>query len=175
VTRTKDMTRGQGAELVLDMVGVNPTLKMAGQLARVLGHLTIVGLGSGAVPVNFHGPAKECSVSSPYWGYIPELMEVVSLAQAGKIKMLVEHLSAARPRTGLGHVWTAPCGQALCLAWRRLRSGAVMCLACWCSHSSRLLALMWFARWVLINRMGSTPVTPEGSPASTTDRSTSCH
>src|SRR5215467_15465783 len=32
---------------------------------------------------------------------------------------------------------------------RRLRSGAVMCLACWCSHSSRLLALMWFARWVL--------------------------
>src|SRR4029453_1667879 len=23
-----------------------------------------------------------------------------------------------------------------------------MCLACWCSHSSRLLALMWFARWV---------------------------
>ena len=56
-------------------------------------------------------------------------------------------------------MWTAPCGQALCLAWRRLRSGAVMCLACWCSHSSRLLALMWFARWVLIKYMGSTPVT----------------
>src|SRR5215510_14043035 len=36
---------------------------------------------------------------------------------------------------------------------------AVMCLACWCSHSSRLLALMWFARWVLIKFMGSTPVT----------------
>jgi propanol-preferring alcohol dehydrogenase len=91
VTRIKDITRGQGAELVLDMVGVNPTLKMAGQVARMLGHLTIVGLGSGAVPVNFHGPAKECSVAAPYWGYIPELMEVVSLAQAGKIKMLVEH------------------------------------------------------------------------------------
>jgi hypothetical protein len=40
-----------------------------------------------------------------------------------------------------------------------LRSGAVMCLACWCSHFSRLLALMWFARWVLIKCMGSTPVT----------------
>src|SRR5215831_5036320 len=51
-----------------------------------------------------------------------------------------------------------------------------MCLACWCSHSSRLLALMWFARWVLITPMGSTPVTQkEGSPASTTDRSTSHH
>ena len=27
VTRIKDMTRGQGAELVLDMVGVDPTLR----------------------------------------------------------------------------------------------------------------------------------------------------
>jgi hypothetical protein len=34
-----------------------------------------------------------------------------------------------------------------------------MCLACWCSHFSRLLALMWFARWVLIKNMGSKPVT----------------
>ena len=91
VKRIKDITRGQGAELVLDMVGVNPTLKMAAQLARVLGHLTIVGLGSAALPVNFRSPAKECSVASPYWGYITELMEVVNLAQAGKIKMLVEH------------------------------------------------------------------------------------
>ena len=53
VKRIKDMTRGQGADLVLDMVGVNPTLKMAAQVARVLGHLTIVGLGGGALPVNF--------------------------------------------------------------------------------------------------------------------------
>src|SRR5262249_61322911 len=36
---------------------------------------------------------------------------------------------------------------------------AVMCLTCWCSHSSRLLALMWFARRGLIKGMGSTPVT----------------
>ena len=75
---------------------------MAAQVARVLGHLTIVGLGSAAVPVNFRSPAHECSVASPYWGYIPELMEVVSLAQAGKIKMLVEHFpldARARPTT----------------------------------------------------------------------------
>jgi transposase len=44
------------------------------------------------------------------------------------------------------------------------------------SPLSRLLALMWFARWVLITYVGSIPVTTrEGSPASTTDRSTSCH
>jgi alcohol dehydrogenase, propanol-preferring len=96
VKRIKDITRGQGANLVLDMVGVNPTLKMAAQISRVLGHVTIVGLGGGALPVNFHSPAKECSVASPYWGSIPELMEVVSLAQAGKIKMLTEQFPLER-------------------------------------------------------------------------------
>jgi len=90
------MTRGQGANLVLDMVGAKPTLQMAAQISRVLGHVTIVGLGGGALPVNFHSPAKECSVASPYWGSIPELMEVVSLAQTGKIKMLVEQFPLER-------------------------------------------------------------------------------
>ena len=96
VKRIKDMTRGQGAELVLDMVGVHPTLNMAAQVARVLGHLTIVGLGSAALPVNFYSPPHECSVASPFWGFIPELMEVVSLAQAGQIRMLVEYFPLER-------------------------------------------------------------------------------
>lgn len=96
VRRIKTITRGQGANLVLDMVGVKATLEMATQISRVLGHVTIVGLGGGALPVNFHSPAKECSVASPYWGSIPELMEVVSLAQAGKVRMLVEHFPLER-------------------------------------------------------------------------------
>jgi alcohol dehydrogenase, propanol-preferring len=96
VTRIKDMTRGQGAQLVLDMVGVNSTLRMAAQVARVRGHLTIVGLGGGALPVNFFSPPHECSVASPYWGFITELMEVVSLAQARKIQMLVEYFPLER-------------------------------------------------------------------------------
>jgi len=96
VKRIKEITRGQGADLVLDMVGAKPTLEMAAQISRVLGHVTIVGLGGGALPVNFHSPAKECSVASPYWGSIPELMEVVSLAQAGKIRMLVEQFPLER-------------------------------------------------------------------------------
>ncbi len=96
VTRVKDMTGGQGAHLVLDMVEVDPTLRMAAQMARVRGHLTMVGLGGGAPPVNFLSPPHECSIASPYWGFIGELMEVVSLAQAGKIKMLVEHFPLER-------------------------------------------------------------------------------
>ena len=96
VKRVKDITRGQGAELVLDMVGANATLRMAAAVSRVLGHLTIVGLAGGALGVNFQTPAHECSVASPYWGSIPELMEVVRLAQDRKIQMLVEHFPLDR-------------------------------------------------------------------------------
>jgi alcohol dehydrogenase, propanol-preferring len=96
VTRVKDMTRGQGAELVLDLVAVNPTLTMAAQMARVLGHLTIVGVGNAALPVSFASPPHECSVTSPFWGSIPELIEVITLAQTGKIQMLVEHFPLER-------------------------------------------------------------------------------
>ena len=69
---------------------------MAAQVSRVLGHITIVGLGNASLPVSFASPAKECSVASPFWGSIPELIEVVSLAQAGKIKMLVQYFPLER-------------------------------------------------------------------------------
>ena len=47
--------------------------------------------GSATLPVNFSSPPHECSVASPFWGTIPELIDVIDLAQAGKITMLVEH------------------------------------------------------------------------------------
>jgi propanol-preferring alcohol dehydrogenase len=96
VKRIKDMTHGRGAALVLDRVGINPTLKIAAQVARSMGHVTIVGLGGGALPVNFHSLPHECSATAPYWGSITELVEVVSLAQAGRIKMLVQHFPLHR-------------------------------------------------------------------------------
>src|SRR5262249_10622769 len=66
-------------------------------------------------------------------------------------------MSRAGTTVKVGHVWTAPLRQVLIWRGDDCGRGAVMCLACWCSHSSRLLALMWFARWVLITNMGSTP------------------
>ncbi|MGY4983007.1 NAD(P)-dependent alcohol dehydrogenase [Streptomyces sp. 900105755] len=96
ITRIKDLTAQQGAQLVLDMVGTDPTLRMAAQVARVLGHLTIIGLGGGALPVGFSSPPHECSVASPYWGSLTELMEVITLAQQGRIRVLVEHFPLQR-------------------------------------------------------------------------------
>jgi propanol-preferring alcohol dehydrogenase len=71
-------------------------MRMAAQMARVRGHLTIVGLSGGALPVNCFSPPRECSVASPYWGFIGELMEVVSLAQAGKLQTPVEQFPLER-------------------------------------------------------------------------------
>jgi len=96
ITRIKDITKGHGAELVLDLVAVNPTLAMAARVARVLGHLTIVGVGTADLPVSFISPPHECCVTSPFWGSIPELIEVIDLAQSGKIQMLVEHFPLER-------------------------------------------------------------------------------
>jgi propanol-preferring alcohol dehydrogenase len=69
---------------------------MAAQVARVLGHLTIVGVGNASLPVNFSSPPHECSVASPFWGSIPELIDVIALAQTGKLTMLVEQFSLDR-------------------------------------------------------------------------------
>lgn len=66
IQRINDITTGQGAELVLDMVSVDRTLQMAAKVSRVLGHLTIVGLGGGALPVNFNSPRNECVVASRF-------------------------------------------------------------------------------------------------------------
>ncbi|UXY22786.1 NAD(P)-dependent alcohol dehydrogenase [Streptomyces cynarae] len=96
IARIRDMTEQQGAQLVLDMVGMDATLRMAARVARVLGHLTIVGLGGGALPVDFSSPPHECSVASPYWGSLTELMDVITLAQQEKIKVLVEYFPLQR-------------------------------------------------------------------------------
>ncbi|MFF3911746.1 cytochrome P450 [Streptomyces sp. NPDC001848] len=76
--------------------GIDATLRTAAQVARVLGHLTIVGLGGGALPVDFSSPPHECSVAAPYWGSLPELMDVITLARQQKIKLLVEHFPLER-------------------------------------------------------------------------------
>ena len=71
VTRIKDITGGQGAELVLDLVAVDPTLAMAAQMARVLGHLTIVGVGNAAPARQLLQPAARVFGSLTVLGFHP--------------------------------------------------------------------------------------------------------
>jgi len=88
--RVRDLTRGAGAELVLDIVGSDATLQLAVSVARRLGHLTVVGIAGGSLPFSYLGVPTELSVASIFYGSIPELTEVVTLAQAGKLRPQVE-------------------------------------------------------------------------------------
>ena len=81
-----EQTKGQGAEVVLDFVGIDSTLGMAAKMAKKMGHLALVGAGGGTVPVSSFSPPTECRVYAPMWGSLPELMEVLALAERGRIK-----------------------------------------------------------------------------------------
>lgn len=89
-TKIRDLSAGQGAELVLDMVGSDDTLALAVASLRAEGHLTIVGLALGTLPLSFFGLPYGASVRTSYWGTIPELIELIALARAKKIQSLIE-------------------------------------------------------------------------------------
>ncbi len=81
----RELTGGRGAELVADFVGADATLALGSALVRPQGDLTIVGIAGGVLPVSFFSIAYEASVQTTYWGTRPELMEVLALAEQGRI------------------------------------------------------------------------------------------
>lgn len=89
------LTKGVGADVVIDLVGVDPTLALAASVVRSMGHLSIVGIGGGTIPIGFFSIGYEVSVATTYWGSIPELMDVVALAQSGKIAAEVTRFGLA--------------------------------------------------------------------------------
>lgn len=92
-TAITDVTKGRGVDVTIDLVGADATLALGAQITRSMGHLTIVGLAGGTLPVSFFLPAYEVSVASTYWGTLPELVEVIALASAGRIAAEVHRVS----------------------------------------------------------------------------------
>lgn len=81
----RDLTGGRGADVVLDFFGSTETLNLARSVARVLGDVTIVGIGGGEVPLGFFTQPYEVSMATTYWGSRPELAELLALAASGQI------------------------------------------------------------------------------------------
>lgn len=73
------------AALVLDFVAVQSTLDLAVQLVGRNSQLTVVGVGGGVIPLGQMTVPWGCSVCTPLWGTRAELLEVIALAQAGRI------------------------------------------------------------------------------------------
>ncbi len=79
----RQITGGRGADVLLDFVGSDETLRTAAASARMLGDLTIVGIAGGTLPVSFFGIPYEVSTQTTYWGTRQELVEVLDLGARG--------------------------------------------------------------------------------------------
>lgn len=91
----RELTKGRGVDVIIDLVGATETLALAQRVARSMSHLTLVGIAGGTVPFGFATQAYEVSMINTYWGTIPELMEVIALAEAGRIRAHVEKFTLA--------------------------------------------------------------------------------
>jgi alcohol dehydrogenase, propanol-preferring len=85
----RDLTGGRGADVVVDFVGVAPTIELARSVARAMSDVTIVGIGGGEVPFSFFSQGYEVNLATTYWGTRPELIELLTLAARGGVQ--VEH------------------------------------------------------------------------------------
>ncbi|QUQ63830.1 NAD(P)-dependent alcohol dehydrogenase [Kutzneria sp. CA-103260] len=81
----RELTDGRGADVIFDCVGNAHTVTLGAAASRMMGDLTIIGLGGGALPVRFGAVPHELSVQTTYWGSRPELEEVLDLAARGRL------------------------------------------------------------------------------------------
>lgn len=83
--RIKERLRGRAADVVFDFVGIQATIDLGRKLVRPDGDFNIVGLGGGTMPYAQGKIAWGARVSTPFYGSIAELREVIALAQHGRI------------------------------------------------------------------------------------------
>ena len=83
--KIQQMIGQRGAGLVLDCVGVGPTMDLGAKLLGRNSVWTIVGLGGGHHDFHHGSTPYGTSMSIPYWGSRTELMEVIAMAQDGRI------------------------------------------------------------------------------------------
>lgn len=86
----RDLVGERGVTVALDFVGAQPTIDLATGTVGRNSRVTVVGLGGGTVHYAVDSPPYGTQVTIPYWGSRTELMEVIALAQSGRIKATVE-------------------------------------------------------------------------------------
>ena len=89
----KGLTRGLGADVVFDFVGIQPTADLAAKMVATAGQVVVIGVASGAVPIGQRTVPLDVTGRAINWGSRAELMEVVELAKRGAIEIHVEKYS----------------------------------------------------------------------------------
>ncbi len=81
---------GGKADVVLDFVGAAPTISLGAAVIRPAGELIIIGAAAGNYTWNFYALPYEVNLTTSFWGTLPELYEVIALAQRGLITPHIE-------------------------------------------------------------------------------------
>ncbi len=82
-----------GASLVLDLVGADPTLALGAAAAARQGKLVCVGAALGSIPFGLIHLPWECVAQSTYSGEAWELRQLLQLAAAGAVKVSANHIT----------------------------------------------------------------------------------
>ena len=91
--RVRDATSGLGAMVVLDFVGIDSTMLLATQIVRRRGEIVVVGMGGGVLPFQNGLVPYGCSLTYTLGGSTSELIEIVALAESGRIKPHIERFA----------------------------------------------------------------------------------
>lgn len=107
--RIQKIAGPRGAGLVLDCVGVQPTIDLGAKLLGRNSVWTIVGLGGGHHDFHHGSTPYGSLVSIPYWGSRVELMEVIAMARNGNIhaettEFPLEQAVAVYEKLKAGHI-----------------------------------------------------------------------
>jgi len=85
-----EVTDRMGADAVIDFVNASKTVETDMQLLRRRAKVVLVGLFGGELRLNLVSmPTRAYKLIGSYTGSLPDLMELVSLAQRGVIKPVV--------------------------------------------------------------------------------------
>ena len=76
---------GGKVDVVLDFVGAKPTVALGAAVIKPTGDLIVVGAAGGEFTWNFYTLPYEVNLTTSFWGTLPELHEVIALAQRGLI------------------------------------------------------------------------------------------
>jgi len=91
VATLRDLTAGEGAEAVLDFVGIDASIAAGIGAVRSVGAFALVGAAGGTFPQPWYGGLpKDADVFNFQGSTIADAHEVVALAEAGRIQSLVD-------------------------------------------------------------------------------------
>jgi len=80
-------------DVVLDFVGSGVTIAQSASMIRPLGHIVVVGRGSGTFDFRHNAMPYGATMSTTFGGSKFELMELISLVKEGKVKAHITKFS----------------------------------------------------------------------------------